>query len=91
MSIVSNTGPLIALAKVNRLSLLEHLFGEVFVPAVVYRELLGKSGMEADRLDEALATFIHVAQVADPQAGSCCSDPDAGCWRARCGIRWGSR
>lgn len=32
MSVVSNTGPLIALAKIDRLALLQRLFGEVFIP-----------------------------------------------------------
>jgi predicted nucleic acid-binding protein len=60
MSVVSNTGPLIALAKIDRLALLQQLFGEVFIPPVVHRELLGKAGAEANRLDQALATFVHV-------------------------------
>lgn len=60
MSVVSNTGPLIALAKIDRLALLQQLFGEVFIPPVVHRELLGKAGAEANRLDQALAAFVHV-------------------------------
>lgn len=40
MSLVADTGPLIALAKVNRLDLLEQLFGEVYIAPSVHRELL---------------------------------------------------
>jgi predicted nucleic acid-binding protein len=54
MSIVSNTGPLIALAKVDALGLLTALFGAVHISPAVQRELLGKTGVEADRLDQAL-------------------------------------
>ncbi|HLE28262.1 MAG TPA: DUF3368 domain-containing protein [Anaerolineales bacterium] len=61
MSIVSNTGPLIALAKVNQLRLLEVLYQQVHLPPAVHRELLAKTGVEAERLDQALATFIRVA------------------------------
>lgn len=66
MSIVSNTGPLIALAKIDRLSLLKQLFDDVFIPPLVWRELLGKSGAEAARLDEALSMFVQVTQLVEP-------------------------
>ena len=38
MSAVTNTGPLIVLAKLNRLHLLPVLYGEVVVPQAVYQE-----------------------------------------------------
>jgi len=60
MTVVSNTGPLIALAKADRLSLLERLFKQVHIPPAVHRELLAKSGPEVARLDDALAGFIQV-------------------------------
>lgn len=60
MDIVSNTGPLIALAKIDQLGLLEKLFGKIFIPTTVQRELLAKVGPEAARLDQALATFVTV-------------------------------
>ncbi|MBO9370787.1 MAG: DUF3368 domain-containing protein [Chloroflexi bacterium] len=60
MIVVSDTGPLIALAKVNCLSRLKHLFGQIYIPPAVYRELLAKIGPEAKRLDDALAEFITV-------------------------------
>ena len=62
MTIVSNTGQLIALAKANQLALLKTLYGEVLIPPGVYREVLAKTGIEADRLDQALATFVKVAE-----------------------------
>jgi predicted nucleic acid-binding protein len=63
MTAVSNTGPLIALAKVDKLSLLEKLFGQLFIPPAVYRELLAKCGPESARLDDALVSFIEVATI----------------------------
>ena len=39
MTVVADTSPLIALAQVDQLSLLEKLFGEVLVPPAVVREV----------------------------------------------------
>jgi predicted nucleic acid-binding protein len=64
VTVVSDTGPLIALAKANQLRLLEQLFGQIHVPPAVHRELLAKGGPEAARLDDALAHFIGIAPVA---------------------------
>lgn len=63
MSLVSNTGPLIALAKVDQLRLLESLYSQAHIPPAVHRELLAKTGVEAERLDQAIGTFIRVAEL----------------------------
>jgi predicted nucleic acid-binding protein len=65
MTVVCDTGPLIALAKVDQLQLLEQLFGEVDIPQAVHRELLAKSGPETARLDKALASFVQVKRLPD--------------------------
>ena len=39
MIVVSDTTPLISLLKINRLDLLEKLFGEVLIPSAVFNEL----------------------------------------------------
>ena len=65
MSVISNTGPLIALAKADSLDLLRALFGTVLIPHAVQRELFAKAGVESRRLDEAMASFIQVAPIAD--------------------------
>src|SRR5688572_275956 len=59
-SIVSNTGPLIALATVDSLALLKDLFSEVGIPPEVHRELLAKTGPEAPRLAKALDDYVRV-------------------------------
>lgn len=60
MTVVTNTGPLIALAKINQLGLLQRVFTTISIPPAVHRELLAKSGPEAARLDVALTDFITV-------------------------------
>jgi uncharacterized protein len=62
MTIASNTGPLIALAKADQLILLRTFYGDVLIPPGVHRELLAKTGIEADRLDQSLSTFVKVAE-----------------------------
>jgi len=54
--VVSDTGPLIALAKVDLLP----LFGQVSIPPAVQVELFAKRGPEAPRLEEALWGSIQV-------------------------------
>ncbi|MBO1350708.1 MAG: DUF3368 domain-containing protein [Hormoscilla sp. GUM202] len=65
MKIISNTGPIIALAKIGKLSLLKGLASEVFIPLTVYRELFAKVGIESQAIDQALVDFIRVAEVTD--------------------------
>ncbi|MBN1487093.1 MAG: DUF3368 domain-containing protein [Anaerolineae bacterium] len=67
MITVSDTGPLIALAKVDRLSLLQSLFGEILVPPSVYRELLAKYGEEFNRLYASLNQFIRTEAIVQHQ------------------------
>ena len=38
--VLCNSGPLMALGKLNRLTLLADLFSEVMIPAAVYREVV---------------------------------------------------
>jgi predicted nucleic acid-binding protein len=42
MPVVANAGPLIALARIERLALLPTLYREVVVPPVVYQEITGE-------------------------------------------------
>ncbi|MDW7712647.1 MAG: DUF3368 domain-containing protein [Deferrisomatales bacterium] len=64
MTLVSDTGPLIALAKIGRLPLLGRLgFADVCIPARVRRELLGKIGPESDVIDSALSAFLRTVKA----------------------------
>ncbi len=46
MKIVSDTGPIIGLAKIGRIFLLKDLAAEVLIPPFVHRELYGEIGTE---------------------------------------------
>ena len=60
-TLVSDTGPIIALAKIKKINLLNELaFQRLLIPPRVQKELLGKIGAESDFIDEALDTFIDV-------------------------------
>jgi predicted nucleic acid-binding protein len=61
MIVVSDAGPLIALAKVDRLNVLQELFDEICIPLAVHRELFAKLGLESSRLEDALQDFVQVA------------------------------
>lgn len=63
MKIVSNTGPIIGLAKIDKLFLLKRIAEEVLIPPIVYRELLGKLGSESKRIDNALNEFLRVTDL----------------------------
>lgn len=63
MKIISNTGPLIGLAKIDCLFILKDIASEVLIPPMVHRELLGKIGIESERIDQALNDFIRVADL----------------------------
>ena len=60
MIIVSNTGPLIGLAKIRHLHLLNVLAGAVYIPPRVQIELLAGNGPEAPLLLAALKDAIQV-------------------------------
>jgi len=64
--VVSDTGPLIALAKVDQLILLERLFGKLLIPPAVERELLAKHGPDSARLDDALLNSLDVVPLSVP-------------------------
>ena len=75
MTIVCDSSALITLALVNRLSLLEQLFGKVHIPRGVYEEVVvrgaGKAGADAVRG----ASFIEVAELAQDQETPASADP----------------
>jgi uncharacterized protein len=62
MDIVTNTSPLIMLAKIDQLGLLPQLFTTVSIPIGVYRELIAKSGVEAQRLEFAFSQFVEIRE-----------------------------
>jgi hypothetical protein len=63
VKIVADTGPIIGLAKIGRISLLKKLATEVLIPPFVHKELYGKIGLESDQIDLALSDFINVVDL----------------------------
>lgn len=68
MIVVSDTTPLITLMKINKLELLEKLFGEVFIPRAVFRELTvnEKFADEARKIES--AAFFKVREIVDKKS-----------------------
>lgn len=65
MIVVSDASPLIALARVKRVELLQPLFGRLIVPEAVWREV-ALSGMDkAGSSDFAQADWIQTCAVSD--------------------------
>ena len=70
MIVVSDTTPLISLLKINRLELLERLFGEVMIPKAVFDELTvdKRFRAEADLIRQ--KAFIVVKHVNNQESAS---------------------
>jgi predicted nucleic acid-binding protein len=70
MIIVSDSGPLISLAKINKFSLLKQVFKEIIIPEGVYIEVVeegrGKDGAKETR--EALGKWVKKVRVKDSLA-----------------------
>lgn len=51
MGVVSNAGPLIALAQIDQFDLLQLLYGEIVIPPAVHKEVvtLGKTDQALDK------------------------------------------
>jgi predicted nucleic acid-binding protein len=66
MIIVSDTTPLIGLASIGKLDLLQELFGEVYIPQAVFDETVtfGRENSKAKQL-VSNASWIHVVEVKD--------------------------
>lgn len=65
MIVVCNSSPLIALSQIHQLSLLQHLFQQVYIPETVFQEtvLQTRIGLQRENILRAIAeNFIVVAQ-----------------------------
>ena len=63
MILVCDTGPIIALAKIDRLDVLRELGSRVLIPRAVYRELLAKVDDEFEGIETALGGFLEVEET----------------------------
>lgn len=81
MTFVCNAGPVIALAKIDRLSLLQELAGSVLIPETVFHEVLAKPGLDASRIVTASRSFLNVRsspEILDPSVQFASRHLDAG-------------
>jgi len=60
--IVSNTTPIISLLKVEKLEILRHLYGKIYIPLEVYREIEAGKNKEY-YVDLAKIEWIKIAKV----------------------------
>jgi predicted nucleic acid-binding protein len=68
MTVVSDSTPLIALAKINRLDLLKDFFGEIYIPEEVYDEVVRRGGNLAGSSEVASCSWIKVESVKNRMA-----------------------
>ncbi len=68
MVVVSNSTPLIALSKINKLSLLNHFFEEIIIPEEVYNEVVIRGGTLYGAGEVADSPWIHLKAVNNKQA-----------------------
>lgn len=63
MIVVSDTTPIISLMKTGRLELLQELFGIVYIPNAVYRELTGNESFSEEIRIIQECGFLYVEEV----------------------------
>uniref|UniRef100_UPI0040561ED1 hypothetical protein n=1 Tax=Candidatus Electrothrix sp. TaxID=2170559 RepID=UPI0040561ED1 len=64
MKVVSNTSPLIGLAKIGRLALLQQLFQRIMIPRTVYDEFFQAATPSEERHFQKVATgFVQIVKV----------------------------
>lgn len=70
MIVVSDTTPLISLLKIDRIDLLEKLFGQVLIPQAVFDELTAdeRFKLEADQIKR--KRFIMIKTVQNPESAN---------------------
>jgi predicted nucleic acid-binding protein len=76
--VVVNATPIIALALVGRLNLLQQLYGEVVVPPAVRDEVLAGGQGAVGSAQMRQATWIRTVTLQDPQRADLLSDLDRG-------------
>lgn len=63
--VVSNSGPLIALAEIGQFLLLQRLFGELSIPSAVYTEVVIDGAGQPGAKETAEADWIKTVEVQD--------------------------
>jgi len=76
--IVSNTGPLIALAMINQLDILRILFSEVIIPGAVHYEILEGGAVSRGVASYQNASWIQVRELSNHLEPLLCTVLDMG-------------
>jgi predicted nucleic acid-binding protein len=63
MIVVSNSGPLIALAQINNFELLKTLYNRLYIPPAVQEEVVGLGRGRAGAVEVDLADWIKIVEV----------------------------
>jgi predicted nucleic acid-binding protein len=61
--VVSNSSPLIALAKIDSFSLLQNVYSELFIPTEVYDEVVIVGAGLAGAIETSESRWIHVRRI----------------------------
>jgi predicted nucleic acid-binding protein len=76
--VVVNTTPIIALALIGQLDLLQHLYGEVVIPPAVQREVLAGVPPQSGVAELKDARWLRAIALQDPQRADLLADLDRG-------------
>lgn len=75
--VVSNTTPIISLLKIEKLDVLQNLYGKILIPQAVYREI--ETGREKDYyIDVGKLDWIEIVPIQSPSARLYLYDLDDG-------------
>ncbi len=65
MSVVSNSSPLINMARIGKLDLLRHLYGALYIPEAVWHEVVVNGAGELGADEVKAAAWIRVKSIAN--------------------------
>lgn len=76
--VVANATPLISLALIGKLDLLQNLYGQVAVPGAVHAEILAGGPRGTGRVEVQQADWLRVIQLRDARRAALLADLDQG-------------
>jgi uncharacterized protein len=68
MIVVTNAGPLIALAQIGHFDLLSRLYRSVYIPPAVHDEVVVSGRPRPGAVEAAEASWVHIAEPQNPEA-----------------------
>jgi predicted nucleic acid-binding protein len=77
-TVIVNTTPIIALALIGKLDLLQHLYGKVVIPPAVWTEVMAGGASKVGMAELQEANWIQAVPLQDPRRADLLSDLDRG-------------